>query len=164
MVWDTPADPDPLDNMGTDIDLHVMHPNGNEWVTGRADPMVCNFINPNPDWGELGRSEDNPSVEFDDDDGSGPEEIVLQEPENTDELGAQYRVGIHYFRASLSLFANPRDYPSTVTVTVYFRGEEVYRAVEVMNATSDFWEPVSISWTEDNQAVMEVNERFRLVP
>jgi hypothetical protein len=81
VTWDTPNDPNQLDTEGTDIDLHLLHPSGEEW---NQDPWDCYFANPNPDWGPSGIP-NNPYLTIDDVNGAGPEEIVYPDPLPTQE-------------------------------------------------------------------------------
>lgn len=110
LVWHTPADPDETDQWGADMDIHLMHPN----ARGRWHHPVwdCHWRNPNPAWGRDGHPEDDPSLDIDDIDGAGPENINLDNPED----GATYQVGVHYF--------SDHDFGvSFATVRIYLGGE-----------------------------------------
>ncbi len=81
MYWTTPA---------TDVDLHVIAPNGTYFDVGDPeDPSGvgsdCFFANPNPDWGVEGTSADNPLYSGDDDNGGdvnnpAAETVQLESP------------------------------------------------------------------------------------
>ncbi len=72
---------------GTDIDLHLVKPGGQP---GGDDD--CGFFNESPDWGVIGNSDDNPSLDVDDTDGRGPEHITM----NTAVPG-RYLLYVHYY-------------------------------------------------------------------
>lgn len=89
---------------GSDMDLHLAHPDavkvqgqkdGNG--DGKPDPwfapcLDCSLLNPLPLWGDLGDPDDDPSLDLDDRDGWGPENVNMLTPE----LGKLYYVGVHY--------------------------------------------------------------------
>ena len=135
LVWDTPGDPDQDDEgfaAGADLDLHVLHPLG-DWFDL---PFDCFYGNPNPDWARPGRGDDDPSLDRDDTDGAGPENINLSQPEQ----GRVYRVGVHYF--------NDHGYgPTMATVRLFVQGR---LAMELANrrlpATDAFWDVLTITW------------------
>ena len=59
----------------------------------------CYFRNPTPDWGQIDNEGDNPSLDIDDLNRSGPENVTLAKPENTMALRAPYLVGVQYYRS-----------------------------------------------------------------
>jgi hypothetical protein len=159
MVWNTPGDGDQTDADGADVDLHLRHPNGRNWAQA---PLDCYYANPSPDWGPAGPP-GNPSLDIDDVNGAGPENINLDEPENTDALGGQYRVGIDYYRADN--FASGRSWgPSEVTVRIYLGGVEAGEWVRVLQDTHHFWVVGSIVWTDGDRRVQEINRYYQQVP
>lgn len=134
LVWDTPGDPDQTDsglNRGTDVDLHFLHPRGS-W---NNSPWDCYWLNVEPNWGSLGSSGDDPSLDIDDTDGSGPENINLNNPENT-----TYRVGAYYF--------SDHGYgPSYATIRIYLRATLVFEYRDkYLERTGKFWDVASIEW------------------
>ncbi len=135
LVWTTPGDTDPTDvgfGAGADLDLHLLHPNGC-WEDSVWD---CHFRQREPNWGDPGASDDDPSLDIDYTDGAGPEVINLDNPEN----GVTYRVGVHYY--------NDHGYgPSVATVRVYVFGEMMFEARDTELPYPDaWWEVVSIAW------------------
>ena len=104
LVWQTPADPDETDHNGTDLDLHLIHPNAPQDVTaadldgdGEPDPYFdplydCYWSNRTPDWGVAGDPQDDPMHDIDDVDGGGPENINIYHPE-----AIAYRIAVTYF-------------------------------------------------------------------
>ena len=133
---DTPADPDQTDTdfgAGADLDLHFLHPRSPGWF---CSPWDIYFANPNPDWGVPFDAQDDPSLDIDDVNGAGPENINLDEPQNN----GIYRVGVHYF--------NDHGYgPSFATVRIFIRGMLRF---EVPNkrlvGTDAFWDVATIAW------------------
>ncbi|MCK6569847.1 choice-of-anchor D domain-containing protein [Myxococcota bacterium] len=117
VVWTSPDDPDQTDRQGTDVDLHLRHPTG-DWFLAPGD---CYYGNPNPDWGELTLESDNPVLDIDDINGAGPENINLNEPENTETLGAPYEVAVHYYSSRER--QTGQDYgASTATARIFLQG------------------------------------------
>jgi hypothetical protein len=164
LVWDTPGDNDQTDLDGSDVDLHFLHPLAADWFRegGQYD---CYFGNPTPDWGVSGRPDDNPSLDIDDTNGAGPENINLDSPENTQMLGNPYRVGIHYYRASVGPFGGADSYgPSDVTLRIYLGGLLAHEVTRVMNDTNDFWEVAGIIWTNGDRRVVEINQMSERLP
>ncbi len=141
LVWHTPRDQDETDRNGSDLDLHFLHPMG-FWFDL---PFDCYFRNGNPDWGRMGNGRDDPSLDIDDVDGAGPENINLDDPED----GYVYRVGIHYY--------DDHDFgPALATVRIYINGRLRYEhADRRMPDTNYFWEVANISWPSGD--IMEVD-------
>jgi hypothetical protein len=164
-VWDTPGDDDQTDVSGSDVDLHFLHPRGNDWFRAGGGDYDCYFANPTPDWGLAGRNEDNPSLDIDDTNGAGPENINLDQPENTQALGGPYRVGIHYYRADAGAFAGVNTFGfSDVTVRIYLGGVLTHEVTRAMNDTNDFWEVAGIIWTDGDRRVVEINQMSEQLP
>lgn len=147
VTWNTPNDPNQLDDEGTDIDLHLLHPGGEEW---NQAPWDCYFANPNPDWGTSGIP-NNPNLTIDDVNGAGPEEIVYPEPLPT--METPYQVGIDYY-SSGGIFGDDFGY-STVTVSVYIHGELMETASREM-VQGDFYVPFEIHWSENGEGMVTV--------
>jgi hypothetical protein len=141
LVWDTPADPDQTDDSGADLDLHFLNPkprgtDGNwKWNTA---PYDIYYDNQNEDWGAEGDTSDNPSLDIDDTDGAGPENINLNNPPNT---GANpYKVGVYYFDTH-------GFEESYATVRIYIQGslKKTYKN-KYMADTLTFWHVADIGW------------------
>jgi len=165
MVWDTPGDDTApvnpqTDADGTDVDLWFLHPNAQSWsdISRR-----CYYGNSSPDWGVLGQVDDNPSLDIDDVNGAGPENINLNNPENTQMLGSAYRVGAHYYRSFRE--AGLGDYgPSLVTMRIYLGGALAFEADRELIDTEDFWEVASIVWSPGDRRVQPINRFYELPP
>lgn len=138
LLWSTPRDANQFDtgsslsgqSVGSDLDLHFLRP-GAAWdYFGNLD---CHWQNPNPDWGTRGAMHD-PSLDRDDTDGAGPENLNMNSPENI-----EYRVGVHYWD----------DWgfgPSWVTIRVYVFGQLREQWNDVILQTFDLWDALLIEW------------------
>ncbi len=128
LVWHTPDDPDEADVDGSDLDLHLRRA-GARWG-GDGD---CFYGNRAPDWPPSGAVGD-PSLDIDDVDGQGPENINVDAP--SAEAG-HYEIGVHAFR----LWVDPvgRTRPSEVTVRVYVQGTLSAAWRRTLDAQDSFW-------------------------
>ncbi|MBI5608755.1 MAG: hypothetical protein HY902_07725 [Deltaproteobacteria bacterium] len=108
LLWHTPADPDESDvgpAAGADLDLHFAHSmaaNDDLDCDGKPDPWFSNpfdtfWYNAAPQWGKPNYSPDNPTLDLDDTDGAGPENLNLAAPEGTAADPMAYTVGVHYW-------------------------------------------------------------------
>ena len=150
LTWSTPVDPDQSDTFGTDIDLHFRHELAMDGWARAADGYDCYFQNKTPDWGVQGEVADNPSLDIDDTNGAGPENVNLASPE----VGVTYNVGAIYYRneSTFGVAGNdPRqEHVSLVTVRVFARGELLNEfANREMTELYQLWNVVSIRWCED---------------
>ncbi len=150
LVWDTPADADPTDDQGADLDLHLLHPSAPNWF---AAPYDTYYANPVPDWGQVDNPADDPSIDIDDINGTGPENINLDNPENTAVLGAPYAVGVHYYSSRGR--TNGTEYgPSFARVRIFLKGELAFDSTEArgeareLEAEDHFWDVARIHWPE----------------
>lgn len=141
LVWDTPADANQNDSNGTDLDLHFLHPNG----TWNSAPWDIYWLNPVADWGQAG-PQDDPSLDIDDTDGAGPENINLQDPQ----AGLTYAVGAYYY--------SDNGYgPSYATIRIYIDGTLQYEyRDQFMETIATFWYAATISWPSGD--VLGVNQ------
>lgn len=130
MTWETPGDPDPGDSVGSDLDVHLLHPDAAGAWLGSFD---CYTENPSPDWGTLGPDED-PRLIIRDDDGAGPETIQLTDPEPV-----EYGIGVHY--------ADDLGYgASDATITVLIDGSPVYEYAGKSLQNGEFWNLGTVAW------------------
>ena len=163
LVWSTPEDPDETDEFGTDVDLHFKHANAEDRWGSAAGTWDCYFQNTSPDWGNVGDFLDNPSLDIDDINGAGPENVNLNQPE----VGVNYEVGAIYFRAE-SVFGetgrDPRiEHDSYVTVRIFARGELIGEFVDrALNRLNQLWHVATINWCEDPLACPVVTPVDRL--
>ncbi len=135
LVWDTPNDPFQQDSSGSDVDVHLLH-QGGVWNEG---PWDCFWQNMEPDWGvqRAGTNgwNDDPSLDIDDVDGWGPENINYDNPTS----GKTFEVGVHYF--------SDHGYgASFATVRLYVGGALVLEERRQRLRDQEFWRVAKISW------------------
>jgi hypothetical protein len=147
LLWDTPNDANQSDEgpeAGSDLDLHFAHEyasgpdlTGDGAPDGWFDqPFDCFWFNPAPNWGSFDPAvEDDPSLDRDDTDGAGPENLNLDIPEN----GRTYRIGVHYWH-------DHQLGPSWATLRVYVYGQLVWHEAGVKLLNHDLWEAATIEW------------------
>lgn len=131
LVWDTPNDPEQQDNLGSDVDLHLLRAGG-IW---NAKPWDCHWQNLEPDWGLREDKSDDPSLDIDDINGWGPENINLNNPQGD----MRYHVGVHYF--------SDQGYGASYsTVRVYLGGILVEELRRKRMTDQQFWHVLDIEW------------------
>ena len=151
LLWKTPADPDETDTgpaAGADMDLHFTHPlalGPDLDCDGKPDPWFSNpfdtfWFNPNPNWGSANAQvNDDPSLDLDDTDGGGPENLNLDDPEGTIVKPTQYSVGVHYW--------NDHGFKeSQATVNIYIMGVLALQISKVKMNVLDMWYVGKINW------------------
>ena len=141
LLWHTPGDPnesdvsDPFDfsSVGSDVDLHFLHPKAQGlYFDAQYD---CFWRNTNPTWGLPGSPSDDPSLDRDDTDGAGPENLNVDVPEQN----VTYQVGVHYY--------DEWGYGvSKVTVRVYIYGVLRDEWDNVTLRGDDMWDSHTIEW------------------
>ena len=147
LTWHTPGDVDEGDEgegNGTDLDLHFAHQNAigpdldgdgfpDPWFDKQWDVF---WYNTNPNWGSFDpNAKDDPSLDRDDTDGAGPENLNLSVPED----GVTYTIGVHYWK----------DYgfgPSDATVKVFHYADLVYDVTYPAMQWLDMWCVGQIHW------------------
>jgi len=146
LLWTSPGDPNPDDEgpmAGTDLDLHFAHPNASQEDLdgdGKKDPWFdptwdTFWFYPLQNWGSISSNDDNPSLDRDDVDGNGPENINLDVPEDS----KTYAFGVNYWddHGFGSAFA---------TVRVYVYAQLVFEVKDVVMYDHDMWWCGSIDW------------------
>jgi hypothetical protein len=134
-VWYAPADQDPADEEGPDLDLHFLHPNG-DWEDHAWD---AHWGARSPNWGNTVTDDDDPEVLLDSTSGSLPEVVRLSSPEGTQDEPFHYDVGVHSF--------SDHDLgPSSVFVLVWVRGELALRVALEALERRQFWHAATIEW------------------
>jgi len=139
LLWVTPGDENPADEgpmAGADLDLHFAHPNaGQPDLDGDGlpdpwfDPAWDTFwFFPAQNWGSAASTNDDPSLDRDDTDGAGPENINLDVPED----GATYHIGVN-------AWDDHGFGPSFATVRVYVYALLVFEMEEVALERHDLW-------------------------
>jgi hypothetical protein len=165
LLWSTPNDPDPTDEgqgKGSDLDLHFVHPfaqgpdlDGDGAPDGWFDDKFDTFWhNPQPNWAILAESaDDDPSLDRDDTDGGGPENLNLSVPEE----GRSYRVGVHYWN-------DHKFGDSLATVRVYIFDSLVWERPDVLLTRYDMWEACTIDWPSGNVTPVLLDGALKITP
>lgn len=166
LLWNTPNDPDQTDEgpeAGADVDLHFLHPyasgpdlDGDGKPDGWFDqPFDCFWFNPHPNWGSFDPAvDDDPSLDRDDTDGAGPENLNLNIPENE----KKYLVGVHYWH-------DHKYGPSYVTIRVYIYAMLVFELTDVKLLNHDMWEVATIAWPSGEVTLItDKNGNYKITP
>lgn len=136
LVWTTPGDPDETDEglaSGSDVDLHFLNVSKGCWT---RLPWDCHWRNKTPDWGTTGNAGDDPSLDIDDVNGAGPENINLDNPES-----ATYRIGVNYY--------DDHGFgPSIVTIRIFIFGSIVLERTKELPSSNVFWVVADVTWPE----------------
>ena len=170
LTWQTPSDPDETDSSGTDLDLHLRHSlattNGeNNWAraAGPGGEYDCYYLNKSPNWGGAG-VEDNPSLDIDDTNGAGPENVTMADPEE----GVDYDIGVLYFRARSTFGVagadNLIEHPTLATVRIFVRRELIAEFVGDLFQEQQLWHVARINWCENPDPLscprIEIEDRY----
>ena len=138
LTWSTPADPNPADEgagTGSDVDLHVLNPLGC-WEDRQWD---CHFRTRSADWGVAGFTGDDCSLDRDDTDGWGPENVSLDDP-----AAGTYKVGVHYWD-------DTGFGVSYATVIITLDGLVAYEVRDkALPSQGTWWEVCAVSWPSRN--------------
>ncbi|MFO0745599.1 MAG: choice-of-anchor D domain-containing protein [Myxococcota bacterium] len=147
LTWHTPGDVDETDTgdgNGADLDLHFAHQDAlgpDLDGDGIKDPWFDKdwdvfWYNRAPTWGNFDpNAGDDPTLDRDDTDGVGPENLNLSVPED----GVTYKIGAHYW--------NDWGFgPSDATVKVYHYADLVYTATYLDMHELDMWCVGEIHW------------------
>ncbi len=170
LTWDTPGDSNQFDSgpdAGSDMDLHFLHPfatgpdlDGDGKPDGWFDiPYDVFWYNKNPEWESVNPNvADNPSLDRDDTDGAGPENVNLRVPV----AGRVYRVGVHYWDDHGFGFSYPR-------LKCYIWGQLVFdRDLEALGhkmVKCDMWEAATITWPQGIvTAVQNADGSLKITP
>ena len=147
LLWNTPGDKDQSDEgpeAGSDMDLHFAHAyaSGLDFDgDGAADPWFdpkydAFWFNKGPEWGSYDPNvDDNPSLDRDDTDGAGPENLNLTLPED----GLTYHVGVHYFD-------DHGKGASQADVRIYIYGQLKFQQKSKDLVHKDMWNVATIAW------------------
>ncbi len=126
LVWDE----------ATDLDLHLVNVGQDDTICGQ--PWDCHWRNKTPSW--FTNSAANPSLDIDDMDGQGPENINIDAP-----AAGTYRIYIHHYAVTDPWFGD--DSPDTrATLRIYVNGSEAATYTRVL-AGDDVWAVADVVWT-----------------
>lgn len=128
LIWDHDR-PDRF----TDVDLHLLHPNGEHWFAG---PWDCYFANTNPSWDRTATT--SPWLDHDVVAGHGPETIRLREIPH-EQYGRAYRVGVHFWSAHF------QHGPSIIYVQVFCGGTALAQFGPVPMNENDIWRVADVT-------------------
>lgn len=136
LVWDTPSDTDQTDDDGADVDLHYLSPKG----TWNEQPYDIFWHNKTGDWGVPNKTDDDPSLDIDDTNGAGPENVNHDNPEP----GQAYKIGVYYYEDN-------GFGPSYATVRIYIDGK-LKREFKnkFLEKTFYFWYVGLVEWPTKN--------------
>jgi hypothetical protein len=146
LTWESPEDPIPNDRgvmAGTDLDLHLTHPNASQEDLdgdGNADPWFdpdwdCWWFYPVQNWGSISSNDDNAVLDREGKDGFCQEIVRIDKPED----GKTYAIGVNYW--------DDHGFGSALaTVRVYVGGVLKYTAEDVALIRHDFWWVGTIDW------------------
>ncbi len=143
VVWNNPADPNQTDTSGSDVDTHFMKTPIGRWFESPYDNY---FANSEPFW-----SPENPSLDIDDTNGAGPENINMDDP-----IPCQwYAVGIHYWRQQFGT--------AYTTVRIFINGGLVFEVPnKPLQNTNDWWDVARIHWPSGE--IIMVDELTNVTP
>lgn len=151
LTWTNPEDPDETDDVGSDVDLHLVKMGPGAWF---QTPYDVYFRNPNNGAGSEANgiwTPESPSLDIDDRDGAGPENIQMDDPANCE----WYAIGVHYYR---QLFGT-----AYATIRVYINQQLVYEAInKPMTRGGQFWDVARIHW--DSGQVYGYDNMFDVAP
>ena len=138
---------DPLDGDAgrTDLDVHLLHPDAEDWFDRELD---CYFGNPNPQWDAQG-NQDDPRIGVESTH-LGPE--ILVAPSLSGDHGDPFRLGIHFYRI---------EHAGQAHIRAYFQDELVREAQRAYAATSTMWHFLDLSF--QGRILLEPRDEDRVV-
>ena len=149
LTWEAESEEDLGQMSSGDLDLHLKHPNAASWF---SQPYDCFYNNPAPDWGQLDNPRDNPFLDRDDFASTGPENLTLAVPQDTDLLGGEYVIGVDYYE-NVDRVDGYEFGAMKAFVRIFINGELTWEYTEdgdpgfkLMTGRKHFWEVASISW------------------
>ena len=151
LTWTNPEDPDEGDSVGADVDVHFVKLGPGQWFEA---PYDVYFSNPNSGPGSDNNglwNPESPSLDIDDTDGLGPENVQMNDPANCQ----WYAVGVHYYR---QIFGT-----AYVTIRIYVDGNLVFEKLNVaLQRGGQFWDVARIHW--DSRQIIEVDDVLPAAP
>jgi hypothetical protein len=143
LVWNNPEDPDQTDLTGSDVDIHLLKMPIGRWF---EQPYDNYFQNRMPVW-----SPEQPSLDIDDTNGGGPENINMDDPVPC----TWYAVGVHYWRQQFGT--------AYTTVRIFIEGGLRYESPnKPLRTTGEWWDVARIHWPTGE--VFEVDELLTVAP
>ncbi|MFB6373528.1 MAG: hypothetical protein ABEN55_10530, partial [Bradymonadaceae bacterium] len=150
LTWTNPEDPDENDDNGSDVDVHMVKMGPGKWF---QSPYDIYFRNPNNggDGGSGIWNPENPSLDIDDTEGRGPENIQMDDPANCQ----WYAVGVHYYEQKFGT--------AYATIRIYVNEKLVFEKLnQPLQNTGEFWDVARIHWSSGR--VYGVDELYTIAP
>lgn len=146
LTWTNPEDPNENDDEGSDVDLHLLKMGPGEWFEAPYDIYYDNPNNGSDPTGGGGGiwNPESPSLDRDDTDGAGPENIQMDDPQDCQ----WYAVGVHYYEQAFGT--------AYATIRIYINEELVFeQKYKPLTLGGQFWDVARIHW--DSGRVYSVN-------
>ena len=125
------------DTSDTDIDLHLLRTSSSAIFDSPDDACFCNT---NPSWYNSGTADD-PSLDWDDIDGYGPETTTIDSPANGD-----YRILLHFYGENGNTSCDGPCKSTNITIKVYVAGTLIDTMTGTMDDAGQVWEAGTFSW------------------
>lgn len=123
-----------------DMDLHLIAPGGR--LETNTDCYFANCVDGRLNWGGNGR-DDDPSLDLDDIEETGPENINITEPE-----AGTYKVIVHdYDHTFFGAFPDDFTGRNDVTVNIYIDGALEWSDTRTITGNGSYTEFAQIDWT-----------------
>lgn len=131
------------DSRDSDMDLHLLHPEATSW-TGPLDCHFRNCLDRGLPWFDPG-VDDDPSLDLDNTEGLGPENINIDEPSP-----GLYRIGVHAWRGG-----------GRITVRIYCGGSTTepratFGPVFVDSGRNDLWRVADVQVSGSSCTIMDL--------
>ncbi len=137
LTWTNPEDPDETDDTGSDVDVHMVKMGPGSWF---EEPYDVYFRNKTGDW-----NPESPSLDIDDQNGRGPENIQLDNPVDCQ----WYAIGVHYWEQRFGT--------AYATIRIYINENLVFENLNTpLTNGGQFWDVARIHWPSGQ--VYGVNE------
>jgi hypothetical protein len=141
LVWDHPS---------ADLDLHVLR-EGGEPFDHDGD---CYFSNRMPDWFPT-VPESNPSLDADDDEGYGPENVNIEAPIP----GSKWTVLVHYWNKQTD-----GDAFTIATLRLYAFGQQVLDLNQSFEEDETMWTAIEIEWGMEEGELPSITQLGQVEP
>ncbi|MBI5511722.1 MAG: DUF2135 domain-containing protein [Deltaproteobacteria bacterium] len=133
------------DNSTNDQDLHLTFKDQDDRVCN--SPWDCHWKNKRPVWftSSPAASGPNPSLDIDDTNGLGPENINIDEPQP-----GTYRIYVHYYGDYTASGATP----TRNTVRIYLNGIDAAEYRRTLTTENKIWAVADVTWRSDGTGIV----------